>query len=57
MLIYFLILLKSPSLQETLEAIVSMCPCQFKFESQMTPKYLEKSFTEEMILTSLGQAY
>ena len=31
-LINFLILLKSPSLDETFKAIVSMCPCQFKFE-------------------------
>ena len=44
-LIYFLILLKSTSLREAFKSMVSICPCQFKFEPKMTPKYLEKSFT------------
>ena len=44
-LIYFLILLKSPSLHETFKAMVSICPCQFNFESKMTTKYLQNSFT------------
>ena len=30
----FLVLLKSPSLHEAFEAIVSICPFQFKFESK-----------------------
>ena len=45
MLINFLILPKSSSLRDTLEAIVSMCSCQFKLESKITPNYLTKSFT------------
>ena len=44
-LINFLILLKSPSLHETFEAMLSIYPCQFKFEWKMTPKYLQNSFT------------
>ena len=45
MLINFLILPKSPSLRDTLEAAVSMCSCQFKLQSKLTPRHLKKSFT------------
>ena len=42
MLINFLILPKSRSLRDALEATVSMCSCQFKLESKLTPRYLWK---------------